>query len=121
MVTHWWNLFIGIDIYLLHNVRYTIINRKPYFGPNGRTVTSQTAPNRISTSAFGFSPYTIRGCLAGHFSVKGALSEVFYFLYIIQYFITEVVAKKFDRPVAEIERKMRAALCRLKEMMAGLD
>ena len=71
MVTHWWNLFIGIDIYLLHNVRYTIKNRKPHFGPNGRIVTSQEAQNRIWTSAFGFGPYTIRGFLAGHYSVIG--------------------------------------------------
>ncbi|KAH3713327.1 hypothetical protein DPMN_073117 [Dreissena polymorpha] len=31
------------------------------------------------------------------------------------------VAKKFDRLVADLERKMRAALCRLKEMLTGLD
>ncbi|KAH3704441.1 hypothetical protein DPMN_079497, partial [Dreissena polymorpha] len=31
------------------------------------------------------------------------------------------VAKKFDRLVADVERKMRAALRRLKEMLTGLD
>ncbi|KAH3834651.1 hypothetical protein DPMN_107983 [Dreissena polymorpha] len=32
-----------------------------------------------------------------------------------------IVAKKFDRLVADVERKMRAALRRLKEMLTGLD
>ncbi|KAH3809728.1 hypothetical protein DPMN_138104 [Dreissena polymorpha] len=32
-----------------------------------------------------------------------------------------IVAKKFDRLVADLERKMRAALRRLKEMLTGLD
>ncbi|KAH3882082.1 hypothetical protein DPMN_006013 [Dreissena polymorpha] len=31
------------------------------------------------------------------------------------------VAKKFDQLVADLERKMRAALRRLKEMLKGLD
>ncbi|KAH3818679.1 hypothetical protein DPMN_120401 [Dreissena polymorpha] len=31
------------------------------------------------------------------------------------------VAKKFDRLVADLERKMRAALCCLKEMLKDLD
>ncbi|KAH3800265.1 hypothetical protein DPMN_153898 [Dreissena polymorpha] len=31
------------------------------------------------------------------------------------------IAKKFDRLVADLERKMRAALRRLKEMLTGLD
>ncbi|KAH3702686.1 hypothetical protein DPMN_077712 [Dreissena polymorpha] len=35
--------------------------------------------------------------------------------------IIEIVAKKFDRPVADVERKMRAALRRLKEILTGLD
>ncbi|KAH3735616.1 hypothetical protein DPMN_042151 [Dreissena polymorpha] len=32
-----------------------------------------------------------------------------------------IVAKKFDRLVADLERKMRAALRCLKEMLKGLD
>ncbi|KAH3874131.1 hypothetical protein DPMN_037372 [Dreissena polymorpha] len=39
--------------------------------PNGGIVTSQAAPNSIWISAFGFGPYTVWGCLAGHYSAIG--------------------------------------------------
>ncbi|KAH3815047.1 hypothetical protein DPMN_143566 [Dreissena polymorpha] len=44
---------------------------KLHFGTIGIIVTSQAAKNCIWTSAFGFGPYTVCGCLAGHYNAIG--------------------------------------------------
>ncbi|KAH3785930.1 hypothetical protein DPMN_164026 [Dreissena polymorpha] len=48
-----------------------IRNSKLHFGPNGIIVTSQAANNCTWTSAYGFGPYTVGGCLAGHYNAIG--------------------------------------------------
>ncbi|KAH3797374.1 hypothetical protein DPMN_033572 [Dreissena polymorpha] len=50
-------------------------NSKLHFGPNGIIVTSQAAENCIWTSANGFGPYTVCGCLAGHYNAIGTSVE----------------------------------------------
>ncbi|KAH3827047.1 hypothetical protein DPMN_128976 [Dreissena polymorpha] len=52
-------------------LRCNIRNSKLHFGPNGIIVTSQAAKNCIWTSAYGFDPYTVCGCLAGHYNAIG--------------------------------------------------
>ena len=50
------------------NVRYTIRNRTPHWGPHCIIVTSQSALNVKRTSAFGFGPFDVLGWLVGHYN-----------------------------------------------------